>query len=270
MRSNRAVIAVIIVALWLGGMAMMLRRNANRSEAQQLAEVALRVQPATFYYLLEKDGQRIGAAASAVDTTTKTLIIDDYFVGDFAAPGAQSPERTFARWQTRLTRGFRLTDLTIDVSRATRPFHIQPAVESDSVLVIKSAKGWDGPARFTFKPPLFTPTLAPVAFMLGGEHTVGRKQTLSVFDPSTRSIVRPELQIRADSLFTVIDSAAQAPAGGWVEAHRDTVRAWKLEDASRGLTVWVDAEGRVVAARAGNFSAIRTAFEIAFKNAKTK
>jgi hypothetical protein len=106
--------------------------------------------------------------------------------------------------------------------------------------------------------------------MLGGEHTIGRKQTLSVFDPTTRNIIRPELQIRAESLFTVIDSAARAPAGEWIEAHRDTVRAWKIEYAPRGLTVWVDAEGRVVAAKAGSLSAMRTAFEIAFKNAKTK
>jgi hypothetical protein len=93
MKSKRAAFAVMIVALWLGGMATMIRRNANRSEAQQLAEVALRVQPATFYYLIEKDGQRIGAAASALDTTTKTLVSDDYFVGDFPPPAGTSPAR---------------------------------------------------------------------------------------------------------------------------------------------------------------------------------
>lgn len=272
MSSKRAALAVIIVALWLGGMAMMVRRNANTSEAQQLAEVALRVQPATFYYLVERDGQRIGAAASALDTTKTTLISDDYFVGDFPAGGANAPERTFARWQTRLTRGFRLANWTIDVARPTRPFHIEPSVVADSLLLIGPTRkrGWDGPTRFAVKAPLFTPSLAPVAFMLGGAYTIGRKQTLTVFDPATRSIIRPELQIRAESLFTVVDSAAQGADGIWIEAHRDTVRAWKIEDAPRGLTAWVDAEGRVVAARAGSLSAIRTAFEIAFKNARTK
>ena len=44
-------------------------------------------------------------------------------------------------------------------------------------------------------------------------------------------------------------------------AHRDTVRAWRIEGAPHGLQVWVDAEGRVVAAQAGSYSAIRTAFE---------
>ncbi|MFL5504963.1 MAG: hypothetical protein ACJ799_13250, partial [Gemmatimonadaceae bacterium] len=56
---NRAAIAIVIVALWLGGMATMVRRNATRSEAQQLDEVALRLQPETFYYVVERAGQRI-------------------------------------------------------------------------------------------------------------------------------------------------------------------------------------------------------------------
>ena len=93
---------------------------------------------------------------------------------------------------------------------------------------------------------------------------------MSVFDPTTRLVIRPELTIRAESLFAVVDSASRNASGEWDVAHRDTVRAWRIEGAPQGLTAWVDAEGRVVAAQAGSLSATRTAFEIAFKNAKTK
>jgi hypothetical protein len=106
--------------------------------------------------------------------------------------------------------------------------------------------------------------------MLGGPHTIGRKQKLSVFDPTTRLVIRPELQIRAESLFTVVDSAAIDASGTFTAAHRDTVRAWRIAGAPNGLVAWVDAEGRIVAAQAGTLSATRTAFEIAFKNAKAK
>ena len=267
--SRRAALAVIIVALWAGGMTMMFRRNANRSEAQQLAEVALRLQPATFYYTVERDGQQVGGASSSVDTTTNTLVSEEYFVGDY--PAAKSVERTSARWQSRLTRGFRLADLTIDIARPTRPQAINASVEEDTLLFIAGTKTMGGhpPARYSFTAPLYTPSLAPVAFMLSGPHTIGRKQTMSVFDPTTRLVVRPELRIRAESLFTVVDSAAPGPDGVWTEAHRDTVRAWRI-DGAKGLTAWVDAEGRLVAAQAGSLSAIRTAFEIAFKNVKAK
>ncbi|HZF72416.1 MAG TPA: hypothetical protein VEZ51_03240, partial [Gemmatimonadaceae bacterium] len=74
---SRGAVAVVVVALLLGGIAMMLRRNANRSEGQQLTEVALRVQPATFYYLVERDGEQIGGASSALDTTVNTLVSEE-------------------------------------------------------------------------------------------------------------------------------------------------------------------------------------------------
>ena len=90
MKAPRAAIAVAIVLLWAVGMAAMLRRNANRSETQQLAEVALRLQPATFYYTIERDGQQIGAASSAIDTTTSTLVSEEYFVGDYTVPGKKA------------------------------------------------------------------------------------------------------------------------------------------------------------------------------------
>ena len=263
---------MIIVLLWLAGMVMMLRRDANRSEAQQLAEVALRLQPATFYYIIERDGQQIGAASSSVDTTTKVLVSEEYFVGDYPAPRGKSVERTSARWQTRLSRAFRLTNINVEVSRQTRPFTMRGKAEEDSILLIAETRKTVGrrPVRHTFSPPLFTPSLVPVAFMLGGAREIGRKQIMSVFDPITRSIIRPELTIRAESLFTVVDSAAFDNTGAWAAAHRDTVRAWRIEGAPHGLAAWVDAEGRVVVATAGSLSATRTAYEIAFKNPKTR
>jgi len=265
---TRGAIAVVIVALWAAGLAAMFRRNANRSESQQLSEVALRVQPSTFYYVVERDGEQIGGASSALDTTANTLVSEDYFVGDY--PGAKGLERTSARWQTRLTRGFRLADLTIDIARQSRPYSINASVEEDTALFIAGTKTTGGhpPAHYTFIPPLFTPSLAPVAFMLSGPPKIGRKQTMSVFDPTTRIVRRPELLIRAESLFTVIDSAALDASGQWAAAHRDTVRAWRIDDTSDGLVTWVDAEGRLVASQLGDLSTVRTAFEIAFKNVK--
>ncbi len=260
-----------IVGLWIAGMVAMLRRSANRSEAQQLAEVALRLQPATFYYTIERAGQQIGAASSSVDTTASSLVSEEYFVGDYPAAGGAS-ERTSARWQSRLTRVFRLMGLTIDVARPTRPFSIQASVGEDTTLIIAGTRmpGGHPPLRYTFSPPLFAPSLAPIAFMLGGSHAIGRKQTMVVFDPTTRAVIRPELTIRAESLFTVVDSAALDNTGAWTAAHRDTVRAWRIEGAPHGLTAWVDAEGRIVSANAGDLTATRTAFEIAFKNPKDK
>ena len=270
MTSKRGAVAVLVVALWIGGMAMMMHRNANRTESQQLAEVALRVQPATFYYAIDRDGTQIGAASSALDTTAKSLVSEEYFVGDYPS-GTKSPERTSARWQTRLTRGLHLIDLSADVARPTKPFSMNATVQEDTSIFIAGKKVTGRPAaRYTFIGPVFNPTVASVVFMLADRPTIGRSQTVSVFDPMTRTILRPTLRIRAESLFTVVDSATLDRSGVWAVAHRDTVRAWRIEGVPHGLEAWVDAEGRIVAARAGSFSATRTAFEIAFKDARAK
>jgi hypothetical protein len=271
-KTRRVAIGAGVVALWIVGLLLMARRNANRSEVEQLAEVSLRVQPATFYYVVERDGQQIGAASSAIDTTVQNLVSEEYFVGDIPSSPGGRLERTSARWQTTLSRGFRLQRMTIDIARATLPFSIRAAVQEDTTLVVAVARSGrvTPPKRVDFVAPVFTPALAPVAFMLGGSHDVGRAQTMSLFEPTTRTVLRPELKIHAESLFTVVDSAALDAAGNWAVAHRDTVRAWRIESAPGEVSAWVDAEGRVVAARmAAGFSLTRTAFEIAFKNPQT-
>jgi hypothetical protein len=269
-KSKRGAVAVLVVALWIGGMALMAHRNANRTESQQLAEVALRVQPATFYYTIDRDGEQIGAASSALDTTTQSLISEEHFVGDFHSD-TTAAERTSARWQTRLTRGLHLIDFNADVARPKKPFSMNATVQEDTSIFIAGKKLTGRPAaRYTFTAPLFNPTVAAVVFMLGAPPKIGRTQAISVFDPMTRTVVRPTLRIKAESLFTVVDSAARNPNGEWRVAHRDTVRAWRIEGAPHGLEAWVDAEGRIVAAQAGSYSATRTAFELAFRNPKAK
>ncbi|MFN2637642.1 MAG: hypothetical protein ABR585_11500 [Gemmatimonadaceae bacterium] len=265
MQSKRAVIAVVVVALWLGGLSMMLRRNANRSEAQTLAEVALRIQPATFYYVVEKNGEQIGAASSALDTTSKSLVSEEYFVGSYPSP--KGLERTSARWETKLTRGFRLTDFRINIARPTEPFSIKASLSDDTTLVIVGGTATPGhPVTRSVRPSMLTPALAPIGLMLAASPEIGRRQRVSVFEPTTRKVIEAELTISAESLFTLVDSAAPDRNGTWVAAHRDTVRAWRLAGAPSGVTAWVDAEGRIVSAKVGEFSVLRTAFEIAFKN----
>src|SRR6202165_6328885 len=184
-------------------MAMMAHRTANRTESQQRAEVALRVQPATFYYAVNHDGEQVGAASSALDTTAQSLVSEEYFVGDFHS-GTTTPERTSARWQTRLTRGLHLIDLSADVARPTKPFSMNATVQEDTSIFIAGKKVTGRPAaRYTFTGPLFNPTVASVVFMLGGAPRIGRSQTISIFDPMTRTVLHARLRIRAQCLLPV-------------------------------------------------------------------
>lgn len=266
LKTRRAAIAAAIVLLWLAGLAMMLRRSSTRSETQDLAEIALRLQPATFYYVVERDGRQIGAAASALDTTTQSLVSEDYYVGEH--PTGDSTERVSGRWHTRLSRAMRLSAMSLGVTRPSNPFVLSASVLEDSTLTMTRTSGAQrqplGVARF--QAPLFTPSLAPVALMLGGARKTGDGRQLALFDPLTRKVIRPQLTIRAESLFVVVDSANLDPRGDWAVAHRDTVRAWRIDGAPHGVSAWVDDAGRVVAASAPNgITVTRTAFELAFR-----
>src|SRR5687768_7232633 len=66
---TRRVIAIVIIAVWGMGLALLYNRNNNRTPEQALAEAGMRVSPATYYYILEQGGQQVGAASSALDTT---------------------------------------------------------------------------------------------------------------------------------------------------------------------------------------------------------
>ena len=70
------------------------------------------------------------------------------------------------------------------------------------------------------------------------------------------------------ALFLVADSAHMDPATGrWVKARQDSLRGWRITGRNAPITVWVDAYGRLLAAREpGGISLVRTAFEIAFEN----
>ena len=158
----------------------MVERNANRSEAQKLAEVALRLQPATFYYTIERGGERIGAASSALDTATKALQSEEYFVGDFPTVGADGQNHTIARWQTRLTRGLHLIDMVAAVARAKSPWSLNATIQDDSTVFIAGNKETrHPPAHYSFVPPLFNPTLASIVFMLG-RRAQGRQKPDSI------------------------------------------------------------------------------------------
>jgi hypothetical protein len=120
--------------------------------------------------------------------------------------------------------------------------------------------------------PMLLPTLVPLAVALGDTPRVGRSYTLPIFNPATTAPGPVRFTIRAESLFTLVDSVSlDSVRGEWVSAHTDTVRAWRVEpSAASGIgdfSGWVDGAGRVVEREGPRAMTIRRmAYEIAFEN----
>ncbi len=262
---SRRTVAVVIFALWAGGLAWMLRRNSGGDVDRRLTEAAIRIQPATFYYTLSYRGAKIGAAQSAIDTLVAGIVSEDYYTGRI--PIGDSLEVVSARIRARLSRGFRLTDIATDVERNGRRSKMNGSVQGDTTLVVTE----DSATHIIgLHGPLLTPSLIALVVLLGETPKVGLSGRFFVYNPMNGIPEWTPVRVAADSLFTVVDSAAQTGPGMWSAAHSDTARAWRLEGERKNLVIWVDAQGRIVNASAGGLSLTRTAFELAFDRAKKR
>lgn len=264
--------AVLIVVLWVVGLGLLVRRDMFRPDAERLAEAALRINPGVVYYAVLQGSSQIGFASSSIDTMPGRIISDDYLTADIQAGG--SAHRATARTNVRLTRALKVMDFDFSLETDAGLVSARGDVVGDSVLQLAIASG-DSPAdtqRVALNGPIFLPTLVPLTVMLGQKPKVGKSFTFSVFDPASMGPRNVKVTIRAESLFTVDDSASfDSTAMRWVPALRDTVRAWRLvaED-GRAFSGWVDAFGRIVEAeQPGNLIMRRMSYELAFENWRT-
>lgn len=270
--TRRGVLAAGILLAWLGGLGALARRELFKGQAESFAELALRVQPETFYYVVEQGGRIVGYAASSIDTTRRAFLVRDDMAADLDVGG--TPHRIIAASRVRLTRGFALTDFDVTVSADSAPIRIVGDAEGDSAVryTVTGPSNDPSPQRLAVRGPILLPTLVPLAVTLGGEPKVGRRATVPMFDPTTMASRNVTMEIKAESLFTVSDSARfDSTAGRWVVARTDTVRAWRLGSGEPGesdrLGGWVDERGRLVEARQpGGLVLRRTAYEVAFEN----
>jgi len=270
--SRRGVVAALILLAWAGGLGALARRELFKGQTERFAELALRVQPETFYYVVEQGGEVVGYASSSIDTTRRAFLVRDEMAADVSVAG--EAHRIVAASRVRLTRAFALSDFDVTVSADSAPIRIVGAAEGDSAVryTVTGPSNDPSPQRLAVRGPILLPTLVPLAVTLGGEPKVGRRATVPMFDPSTMASRSITMVIRAESLFTVSDSARfDSTAGRWVVAHQDTVRAWRLGSGEPGdadrLGGWVDERGRLVEARQpGGHVLRRTAYGVAFEN----
>ena len=268
---TRGVTAAVIVVAWLVAMGGLVQRDVLRTMEQRMTELALRVNPGAVFYAVELDGRHIGYASSNIDTLPDTsatfLVVRDAMVADL--PASELTRRTTIRSEVSLTRGFvPLAFLTeVDSGRLAR---VSGRVEDSTITYVREPAGAVADTqRLHVAPPFLLPSLTPLATILENRPRAGRRATYQTFDPATGSALSVTLQVLAESLFVVDDSARMdVPSGRWVPALRDTVRAWHVTSADGpGFDGWVDAQGRVVEmSRAPGLRLRRMAGELAFEN----
>lgn len=270
---TRKVVGIVVIALWILGLAFLYKRNGTRSPQQDLAQAGMRVSPDVFYYTLHQRGIQVGAASSSVDTLKDRIVAIDFLRG--AIPHGKDTVKLEARSDARLTRGMRLRDFVIKAIGDIPPFTLRGVMQEGEykTLRVTTLDGRSGkPVTTESVPdkPVFLATFAPLPLMLRGEPKIGDAISVSVYNPLSRMVEPVTLRIQADSLFLIPDSATMGSTSGrWVKAHQSSVRGWKVGSTPPAQSVWVDVSGRLLAAeeRSG-LSMVRTTFELSFANWK--
>lgn len=259
----------MVAVAWAAGMVALGRRELFRGETERMAQAALLIAPGAEYYAITEDSDRVGYASSTIDTSETGIHVTEVLVADLPSPVGL--RRLAARSLVNLTRGMRLMNFQFDLGASYGPYTVFGRSEADSVLVLIVTAGTAAPdtTRVPLHGALMLPSTVPLAIALEQRPKVGRRFTYTVYDPMSGTIDDATVQVRAESLFVLTDSASLAAAGQrWEPAHQDTVRAWLVEQSGGGLlTGWMDQQGRLVQALPlATFTIRRTAYEIAFQN----
>ena len=269
---SRKAIGLLVILVWVAGLGFLYNRTTHRTLEQQLTEVGMRVSPETFYYTLQQAGKQVGVASSAIDTSKTRVTAADLVRGRF--PVGNDTLRLEARSEARFTRGMRLRDFIIRADGDLTPFLVRGVMQEGEEKTLRVTTEPRGERPITqeaiAEAPVFIPTVAPLPLMLTRRPKIGDSVRVAMFDPVSRGLKTVTLQIEADSLFLIADSAAfDSTSNRWVKAHQDSVRGWRITNRSSPVTAWVDAMGRLIAAsEPGGISMVRTAFELAFSNWK--
>ena len=266
--SRRGALAGAILAAWIVGLALLVRREVFREPAERLADAAMRVSPAALFFVVERGGEQIGFASSTVDTTARTIEVSEHLVVDL--PVGRRLHRGVARSAVSLSRGLRPIDFRATVEMPGDPIALTGRFVGDSILhvIVQSAPQVEDSQTVRLAGPVVFPTLVPLVVGLSEQLDVGRRVPLRVLWPGALDGKAVDVAIVAESSFVVPDSAAyDSTARRWVAARMDTVPAWRLEVPGSTISGWVDDRGRIVeATQPGTMTVRRTAYELAFEN----
>jgi transglutaminase-like putative cysteine protease len=271
---SRRWLAGVLVGVWIVALGLLLRREYWRPPGERLAEAALTLPPGASYFTVDLAGTQIGYASNTLDTLGDTLRVVDVVVLEMPVLG--EVQRTEARTEILLSRTLTLRSFTASVRGIGMRFTAEGRVDGDSLLELTLIGDESREVRrLPLTEPIVLPPLLPLRIAFGGELEVGRSYDVRLFDPVLMAARSITVEVAAESTFIVPQDTAvfDTAAGRWRPIVYDTLRAWRLREASGRYPVdtWVDDLGRLVAANsAAGFRLERSAYEVVYENFRNR
>ena len=262
--SGRALLAIGVLALWIGGLGFLARRELFRPRLERLTEAGLRIdQYTSFFGLHAPNGGLVGYASSIVDTTTSEVTILETMIRELSVR-----RRSSRRAKIHLTRTFRLKDFEWSINSDAVNIKATGRIDGDS-LIYSVSNNNAAPTTGSIKldGPVLLPNLVPFAVALMDEPKVGRKYTLPVFDPARQAIVQVKSEIQKESTFVLSDSSVlDSTTYLWKSIRQVPLKAWLISSSPGGYNGWLDETGHIVKTSELDAEVLRSTIEEAFEN----
>lgn len=272
--SSRGHAAAVVLVLWAAVLGWHIQREYFRPAVELLAEAARGLPPGAAYYAVFQGDRRVGWARSQMDTLPEGA---GFRVSELLDLPASTPGPFRLRSDAELDATLSLRSFSAEAEGAPAGAPGAPAtavrlggqVVGDTVLRAWSegAEGIPDTVRVPLDGPVVPAMAWPLRAAARGDLRPDQRFRVRVFDPLSATVREVELRVLEAGLRSYPDSADRGPDGRWVEARRDTLPAWKVEQELAGirLEAWLGRDGRLLEARLpGGLRLERTAFELAF------
>jgi len=268
---NRRTLATLILAVWVGTLGWLTVRHHLGQPAGGPGP-RWPVPPGAAFHAIRLGERQYGFASLTVDTLAEGLRVTELLTIDLPRERPALPRRTSYRTEAVYSRALRLLRWQTDLLTEQGRLAATGTTSGDSLLtVVRSAPGERAETTLVHPSrPVILPSAIPLVTASRGLPRRGDKLSLEVYDPLDGEVRTERLEVAAESLFTVPDSAEYNPSlRRWSLAHSDTVRAWRLDAVVHGLPVsrWIDGAGMTVRTEYPLGARVeRTAFELANSN----
>ena len=268
---TRRALVLLAVAVWLGAMAWLVRREYLTPATDIMLDAGLVIPPGATFFTVSLGDRQVGTASMTTDTLPDGIRVVTRF--DLDLPGPDGSHHLVTTTEAVYGRSLHLRTFTRRVAGSVPPAVIAGTVAGDSLLTMRVGAPEAPPnqvIRQRLTGPVILPSAVPLRAALEGKLRTGQEIASEVVDPATLSLRTAVGRVVADSVLVVPDSADLDTAGGlWRAATWDTVPVVRIDRSHLGLPVvtWIDPSGYLVRATTPlGFTLTRTAFELASEN----
>jgi hypothetical protein len=267
---TRRNIGRLVLLAWAVALAWLARRELAGG-SPSTADRVRRLEPGAQFFAVMAGERQIGQLNRTVDTLVDGVRLTELLVLD--VPDADSTRQLARLLELNLSRGLKLRQFNRSTFGLGRTERLSGGSGTDSTLTLRDFEAnvpAGAPLPMYSGPDPVLPAMIPLRAAFERPLEVGDRLEFSLFDLGT-GLLRPvTVQVVADSVMIVPDSAVFSPTDSqWVPAGFDTIPVFRLEHDAPGVrtTTWVDRLGAVVAEEIqGGYRLERTAFEIVNTN----